>query len=120
MFYGEDWEEVMRLAFLVKGDEKRGTNPLAETIWRDVEYRTEAQHIDAVLKKKALGVPWRQLMEDAGYTPTQIDRMERMLEQDANRAAQALAFKVPGDNLDPGVDGAVVPAGDPQPAGAGA
>ncbi|MFG3048130.1 phage portal protein [Streptomyces sp. NPDC048241] len=96
-FLGEDWEEVMRLAFLVKGDEKRGNNPLAETIWRDVEYRTEAQHIDAVLKKKALGVPWRQLMEDAGYTPTQIDRMERMLEEDANRAARSLAFKVPGE-----------------------
>lgn len=91
-FMGEDWEEVMRLAFLVKGDKVRGNNALAETIWRDVAYRTEAQHIDAVLKKKALGVPWRQLMEDAGYTPTQIDRMEKMLEQDANRAARALAF----------------------------
>ncbi|MFB8083699.1 phage portal protein [Streptomyces sp. NPDC056013] len=95
-FLGEDWEEVMRLAFLVKSDE-RGNNPLAETIWRDVAYRTEAQHIDAVLKKKALGVPWRQLMEDAGYTPTQIDRMERMLEADAERAARALAFKPPGE-----------------------
>ncbi|MGW1931874.1 phage portal protein [Streptomyces sp. NPDC001919] len=103
-FLGEDWEEVMRLAFLVKGDEKRGRNPLAETIWRDVEYRTEAQHIDAVLKKKNLGVPWRQLMEDVGYTPTQIDRMERMLEADAERAARALAFKPPGeeDFLDEG------------------
>jgi hypothetical protein len=114
-FLGEDWEEVMRLAFLVKGDEKRGRNPLAETIWRDVEYRTEAQHIDAVMKKKALGVPWRQLMEDAGYTPTQIDRMETMLEQDANRAARALAFAgmtgdVPAeeDAATPEADGALV------------
>jgi hypothetical protein len=105
LFLGEDWEEVVRLAFLVKGDEQRGNNPLAETIWADVEYRTEAQHIDAVLKKKALGVPWRQLMEDAGYTPTQIDRMERMLEQDAERAARALAFKTPdGDDFDAGTD----------------
>ncbi|MER8220332.1 phage portal protein [Streptomyces sp. NPDC094143] len=113
MFYGEDWEEVMRLAFLVKGDDKRGNNPLAETIWRDVEYRTEAQHIDAVLKKKALGVPWRQLMEDAGYTPTQIDRMERMLEQDADRAARALAFKTPdGDDFDDGLDDEQLPDGD--------
>ncbi|MEU3255852.1 phage portal protein [Streptomyces sp. NPDC006997] len=105
MFLGEDWEEVLRLAFLVKGDDKRGNNPLAETIWRDVEYRTEAQHIDAVLKRKALGVPWRQLMEDAGYTPTQIDRMERMLEQDADRAARALAFKTPeGDDFGDGLD----------------
>nr|BFD90704.1 hypothetical protein KitaXyl93_20640 [Kitasatospora sp. Xyl93] len=91
-FTGETWEEAMRLAFLVKGDTQRGSDPLAETVWGSVEYRTEAQHVDAVLKKKALGVPWRQLMEDLGYTPTQIDRMEAMLEQDANRAARALAF----------------------------
>lgn len=118
MFLGEDWEEVMRLAFLVKGDEKRGGNPLAETIWRDVEYRTEAQHIDAVLKKKALGVPWRQLMEDAGYTPTQIDRMERMLEQDTERAARALAFKTPEDDFDDGLDDAELPHGAREDAGA--
>ncbi|MFD6025694.1 phage portal protein [Streptomyces griseoluteus] len=110
LFLGEDWEEAVRLAFLVKGDKQRGNNPLAETIWRDVEYRTEAQHIDAVLKKKTLGVPWRQLMEDAGYTPTQIDRMERMLEEDANRAARSLAFPMPGE--DPGAP--QDPQSDPQ------
>jgi hypothetical protein len=54
-FLGEDWEEVMRLAFLVKGDEKRGTNPLAETIWANVAYRSEAQMMDALTKKKASG-----------------------------------------------------------------
>lgn len=96
-FVGESWEEMVRLCFLVKDDQKRGTDPLAETIWADVEYRTEAQHIDAVAKKKALGVPWRQLMEDIGYTPTQINRMEKMLEADANRAARALAFSAPED-----------------------
>ncbi|MGW6603318.1 phage portal protein [Streptomyces sp. NPDC055036] len=100
-FTGEDWEEMARLAFLVKGDETRGNDPLAETIWRDVEYRTEAEHVDAVMKKKALGVPWRQLMEDIGYTPTQIDRMETMLEADANRAARALAFTVAEDDTAP-------------------
>ncbi|MFD5081868.1 phage portal protein [Kitasatospora sp. NPDC058406] len=110
-FVGETWEEMARLCFLVEDDKKRGNDPLAETIWASVEYRTEAQHVDAVLKKKSIGVPWRQLMEDLGYTPTQIDRMEAMLEQDANRAARALAFS--------GVDdpGPLEPAGDPAAAG---
>ncbi|WNI16918.1 phage portal protein [Actinacidiphila sp. ITFR-21] len=111
-FLGEDWEEVMRLAFLVKGDTKRGNNPLAETIWANVAYRSEAQLMDALAKKKTLGVPWRQLMEDAGYTPTQIDRMEVMLEQDSARAARALAFGVPeGDTTGdvPPADAAPVP-----------
>jgi hypothetical protein len=113
-FLGEDWEEVMRLAFLVKGDTKRGTNPLAETIWANVAYRSEAQMMDALTKKKAIGVPWRQLMEDAGYTPTQIDRMEVMLEQDANRAARALAF----GGIDDTTGGDPAPAPDPVPAAA--
>lgn len=108
-FFGEDWEEVMRLAFLVKDDRKRGMNPLAETIWANVAYRSEAQMMDALAKKKTLGVPWRQLMEDAGYTPTQIDRMEVMLQQDADRAARALAFGGIDDTT--GGD----PAADPEP-----
>jgi hypothetical protein len=59
-------------------------------------------------------VPWRQLMEDAGYTPTQIDRMEVMLEQDANRAARALAF----GGIDDTTGGDPAPAPDPVPAAA--
>ncbi|GAA1164217.1 hypothetical protein F4556_002369 [Kitasatospora gansuensis] len=91
-FLSDAWEEMARLCFLVKDDQQRGNDPLAETIWADVEHRTDAQRVDAAIKKKAIGVPWRQLMEDLGYTPTQITRMEAMLEQDANRAARALAF----------------------------
>ncbi|TXS35365.1 phage portal protein [Streptomyces sp. t39] len=105
LFAGETWEEAARLCFLVKNDTKRGNDPLAETIWAPVEYRTEAQHVDAVAKKKSLGVPWRQLMEDLGYTPTQITRMEAMLEADTARAARALAFQ-PLDDGDGQEDGA--------------
>ncbi|OKI22213.1 phage portal protein [Streptomyces sp. CB03911] len=111
-FVGESLEEMIRLCFLVKDDKKRGNDPLVETIWSSVEYRSDAQVVDAVLKKKSLGVPWRQLMEDLGYTPSQITRMEAMLEQDANRAARALAFDGVGD-LGPVAPAAGNPALDP-------
>lgn len=71
--FGNGWERVMRLCFAVLGDE-RATATAAETIWNDPEYRTEGQHIDALLKLKSLGVPMKQLWADAGYTPQQIAR----------------------------------------------
>jgi hypothetical protein len=76
-FYGETWEEVMRLAFAVLGDE-RSNDPTSEVIWRDPETRTESAHVDAVTKKKDIGVPEQQLWEEAGYTPTQIARFSEM------------------------------------------
>lgn len=75
--FGEAWEEVIRLAFLVQGD-ARAEAFTAETIWADPESRTEAEHVDALVKKLAIGVPVRQLWEDAGYSQTQIDRFRAM------------------------------------------
>lgn len=79
--YGESWEEVMRLAFAVMGDPRQYAYQ-AETIWRDPEYRSEAEHIDALMKLSSLGVPQRQLWEDAGYTPAQIERFEALKAQE--------------------------------------
>jgi hypothetical protein len=72
--WGEPWEEIERLGFRAMGDAKRAAYEEAETIWKDPEYRSEAEHVDALLKLKALGVPDEQLWSDAGYTPQQIKR----------------------------------------------
>lgn len=82
--FGESWEQTMRLAFRVLGDEAKATTFTAETLWRDPESRSVAELADAAVKKAAAGVPWRQRMEDMGYTPAQISRME------IDRAADAL------------------------------
>lgn len=74
-FFGEAWEEVMRLAFMVL-DDPRGQITNSETIWADPEYRSEAELADALIKRSALGVPRQQLWEDAGYTQTQIARFK--------------------------------------------
>lgn len=88
--YGECWEEVMRLAFRAIGD-GRADATSSETIWADVEVRTESQHVDAVLKKQALGVPQVQLWEDLGYSPAQIERFLTLAEEQDTRAANAQA-----------------------------
>lgn len=76
--FGEAWEEVIRLGFATLGDD-RAQSPDAEAIWGDPESRSESEHIDSVVKKKALNVPMRALWEDAGYTPQQIVRFESAL-----------------------------------------
>ena len=82
--FGESWEQTMRLAFRVLGEEAKATTYTAETIWRDPESRSISEMADAAVKKQAAGVPWRQRMEDMLYTPAQISRME------IDRAADAL------------------------------
>lgn len=74
---GESWEDVQRISFKVKGD-KRANVVDAETIWRDPESRTESEHVDAVMKMQAMGVPWEMCMEELGFSPQKIARMKRL------------------------------------------
>lgn len=82
--FGEAWEEVIRLAFAVVGDPRSKADD-AETLWADPESRTEGEHVDALLKLSALGVPQQQLWEDAGYSPQQIARFRTMAAEDSLR-----------------------------------
>ncbi|MFN2465390.1 MAG: phage portal protein, partial [Candidatus Dormibacteria bacterium] len=81
--FGEGWEEAIALAFRALKD-PRGDIVDSETIWKDPETRTEAEHIDALIKLSAIGVPLQQLWLDAGYSPTQIKRWKRMREEEAS------------------------------------
>ncbi|MFK0295483.1 phage portal protein [Streptomyces sp. NPDC090442] len=83
LHFGRAWVEVMRLAFLVKGDSRADCHT-AEVIWADVENRSEAQHMDALIKLKALGVPVEVLWERAGFTPAQIARFPALLAEQEN------------------------------------
>jgi hypothetical protein len=90
--FGEGWEEMIRLAFLVEGDDKRGKVTNSETIWADFETRSETAHADYLVKLQALGVPNPQLWQDAGYSPQQIARFPELRwieEQEARPPAAA-------------------------------
>ncbi|WP_424214791.1 phage portal protein [Streptomyces sp. BI20] len=81
--FGEAWERVMRLCFQVEGNAEKAEAFDAEVMWRDPENRTEAQHIDALLKLKMIDVPKQQLWLDAGYTSAQIANFQGLLEKQA-------------------------------------
>ena len=83
LVFGEAWEEVVRLALLAVND-PRAADVAMEIDWENPEARSLAELVDAATKKQSVGVPWRQNMEDLGYSPQEIDRM------DAERAADSL------------------------------
>lgn len=106
--FGESLEETIRISFLVDGDTKRASFSGMETIWGDPESRSEAEHVDAVLKKKALGVPDEQLWEDVGYSPQQIEAFKQM-RADAPRPVLPMPVSV----IDPATGQPVQPGDTP-------
>jgi Phage portal protein, SPP1 Gp6-like len=77
--FSDSWEEVIQLAFLAAGDVQRAGVVHTETLWGDPESRSEAEHTDAIVKQKALGVPDEALWEELGKTPQQIERYRELV-----------------------------------------
>lgn len=109
-YLGESWEQVLRLAFRHLGQPGR-VGADAEVIWADPERKSEVAVADAAVKKKTVGVPWRQLMEDLSYTPTQVNRME------SDRAGDALLAESLENPTPPAAPAAAAPAPPAPPAG---
>lgn len=88
--FGESWEDTMRLSGKIAGVDRLATAEGAEVIWRDLESRTEAEHVDALTKlRAALGVPLRVLWERAGFTQQEIGDFRAMLAEEAIYASLA-------------------------------
>ncbi|PZF98249.1 phage portal protein [Micromonospora deserti] len=71
--------QVYRLVALAQGDDAKARAAAAgEIMWRDVQYRSEAQRADALAKKKAIGYPLEYLLELDGVPPWDIPRILEM------------------------------------------
>jgi len=93
LHFGADLREVMRLEALASGDPARAESlAMGKVLWRDAQFRSEAQYADALTKYKAIGVPdealWRMI---PGIEPEQIDEWVRLRDAAAAAAAQAAA-----------------------------
>lgn len=84
-FFGAALREVMRLEALASGDSARAEAlALGSVIWRDAQYRSEAQYADALTKYKAINVPDEALWERIpGVTPEEIERWKSMRDDQA-------------------------------------
>ncbi len=75
IYFGEGWEEAMRLALRAKDDERADLRT-AETIWADEETQQVAAMADAAVKLHAEGIlDDRGTLEFMGWTQTAIDRL---------------------------------------------
>lgn len=91
--FADSWEEVIGLAI----------GKPAETIevhWRDPEYRSEGEMVDAAAKLKDVGVPLKAIWERIGASPEQIEEWEK---------AQPISYPATGKE-------AIAPAAAPAPA----
>jgi hypothetical protein len=79
--WGAGWEEVMRLAGGIANKTDLEKADSMETVWADIETRTESEHMDALSKKKELDVPTPQLWEEMGYGPDTVKRFPGMRAQ---------------------------------------
>ena len=91
-----------------------------EIIWRNPEFRTEGELVDALVKMSTLGVPKVALWERWGASPQEIDRWQEMAEQEQADAARMDATALLADSYRKQATGAAGgPAGAPAPGGTG-
>jgi hypothetical protein len=87
--FEETLEEAMGASLVLAGDE-RGRDTRTETIWRNPEFRTEGETVDALIKMATLNVPEEVLWERWGATQTEIARWKRLADEQAARDAVSL------------------------------
>lgn len=101
--FGESWEQVLRLAAEIDGDEATAADSGAEVMWRDTEARSFGAVVDGVTKLVSVGLPADLLLTMIpGLTQQQIKGIrDSMLSQrvvamvEAGRAEAAAAAEVP-------------------------
>jgi hypothetical protein len=112
--FGESWEESIRVAFLMIGDEKRGTDPNLESLWQNPQRVSIAQVTDAAVKMHgSLDVPRRAVWRLLGASPQEITQWES--ENKADAAAQPTPPPGPPPPFAPPGTGAPAPGAPPGP-----
>jgi hypothetical protein len=79
---GEGYEQAMRLAAAILGDDSAAMDTSSQVRWRDVESRSLAQVADALLKLNQLGVPVQVLLKKIpGFTDQDVEEAEQLIEE---------------------------------------
>lgn len=88
-FFGSALREIMRLEAIAAGEPERASAlALGSVVWRDPQFRSEAQYADALVKYKAIGVPDEALW--ARMPDTTAEEIERWKSMRTDQAAAIL------------------------------
>ncbi|AKY02152.1 portal protein [Streptomyces phage Nesbitt] len=104
---GAALREVMRLEALAAGDVARAASlALGDVIWRDAQFRSDAQYADALTKYKAIGVPDEALWERMpDVTPDMVERWKSMRTDQAAAIVGGDLASMFGSKPEPGEEG---------------
>lgn len=86
--FGESWEQTLRLAARLAGDDEGASDMEAQVRWRDMESRSLAQSADALGKLATmLNVPTEVLWEQIpGWTQQDVERAKALSVRDGGMA----------------------------------
>ncbi|MYS71472.1 phage portal protein [Streptomyces sp. SID5926] len=80
---GQGLREMARLMALARGEyEKADAMRSGRVLWKDAESRSRAQLVDALLKAKQIGFPFKWLAQEYGLTPTEVAEIIAMREEE--------------------------------------
>lgn len=102
--HGDGFEEgarLLRKAAGIGGD----PSEIIETVWRNPEFRTEGELVDALQKMSTLGVPQEVLWERWGASQVEIERWKKLRDEQAaadpiGRMTKALGQADGGDDAE--------------------
>src|SRR5690625_4827581 len=78
-YFGAGVRRVMRLFALVRNDQRTADAMSRAYIhWADAGVRSDAQLVDAMLKRRDVGYPFEYLLEMDGHSPQEIERIMKM------------------------------------------
>lgn len=100
LYFSAAVREVFRLMALVRGNRALADSMRSATVqWQNPAMRSDAQMVDALMKRRELGYPLAYLMELEGKGATEIDRIMAMIRaegQDPYLAAVAAKEQADG------------------------
>ncbi|PSK47967.1 hypothetical protein B0E38_06444 [Streptomyces sp. 111WW2] len=80
---GQGLREMARLIALARGEYgKADAMRSGRVLWKDAESRSRAQLVDALLKAKQIGFPFKWLAQEYGLTPTEVAEIIAMREEE--------------------------------------
>lgn len=90
-WFADGWEDVFRLVAIQEGITP---DPALQAKWKDTEPYSEAQRMDALTKKKALGVDDEILWSEMGYAPEDVADLVKKRDARERRQARNTATSI--------------------------
>jgi hypothetical protein len=109
--------ETFRLVALAQGDEGKAKAIRSGTVqWADIQFRSLAQKVDALVKMRQIGFPMEWIAEQYGLEPHEVLRVMELIEREREQDPMGQLTKAIGQG-EPDMPGGVPPERMPARAG---